>query len=105
MSLNSSDQVFAICVAFAAYIKFLENLLLDLRSIQIEDLVHVLDVQSFIGIILAEEIESHAQSIRWQDISFGLVKREVAFMNMEFPRQVSRLLSLESPIDDLRQLV
>ena len=64
MSLNSSNQVFAICVAFATNVKFLGNLLLDLGSIQIEDLVHVLDVQSFIGIILAEEIESHAQSIR-----------------------------------------
>ena len=56
MSLNSSDQVFAICVALAAYIEFLANLLFDLRSIQVEDLVHVLDVQSFIGIILTEEI-------------------------------------------------
>jgi len=64
VSLNSSDQVFAICVAFASYIKFLGNLLLDLRSVQIEDLVHVLDVQSFIGIILTKEVESHAQSVR-----------------------------------------
>jgi hypothetical protein len=105
VGLHSSDQVFAVCVPFAADVKFLGNLLLDLWSIQVEDLVHVLDVQSFIGIILAKEVESHAQSVRRQYVSFGLVKGEVTLMNVEFPRQVSRLLALESPVDDLRQLV
>jgi len=56
MSLNSFYKVFAICVAFAAHIELLENLLLDLRSIQIEDLVHIFNVQCFIGIILTKEV-------------------------------------------------
>ena len=56
MCLDSSDQVFTVSVAFAAYIEFLANLLLDLGSVQVEDLVHILDVQCFVGVILTEEV-------------------------------------------------